>query len=128
MKVTSYQDARAFLEATRSELESQEALNSLMLGICVQLVHQPGIYKLKPCLKTVSDSSGLVCVAIMTPPHGVILSSQQGKFDLGAIQLVQELLQEGWNLPGTLGPVDTASVFAHAWSRVTGGKIEVLLL
>ena len=113
------------MESTRSELESKEALNSLMLGICGQLVHQPGIYKVAPCLKTIRDSSGLVCAAVMTPPHGIILYSHQGDFELGAIQLVKELLQEGWNLPGALGPVGTASVLAHAWSQVTGGRIEI---
>lgn len=39
MRIRSYIDAEMFLRDTQVELESNEAANSLMLGICGQLIH-----------------------------------------------------------------------------------------
>ena len=48
MKVKTYIDAEIFLRNTYVELESNEAANSLMLGICGQLIHHPERVKAAP--------------------------------------------------------------------------------
>ena len=125
MKISTYTDAEAFLRATRPELETQEAKNGLILGICGQLIDEPGRYKAAPCLKTVWDDNVLVIGAVMTPPHKLVLYAHQGDFQVGAAMLVDDLLREDWNIPGVLGPRDTAEGFAGAWAQTTGGATEI---
>jgi predicted GNAT family acetyltransferase len=58
MELRTYAEAQAFLHNTQAELESSEAANSLMLGICARLVRYPERIAAAPCLKTVHDQDG----------------------------------------------------------------------
>jgi predicted GNAT family acetyltransferase len=120
MQITTYTDAEAFLGNTRHALESNEAANSLMLGICGQLVRHPGRVKVAPCLKTVTDETGLILAALMTPPHKLIVHGHQGNLDGGTKLLIADLLGEGWRVPGVLGPSVAAKRMAEWWVAVTG--------
>ena len=120
MKVRTYSDAEIFLRNTQVELESNEAANSLMLGVCGQLVRHPERVKATPCLKTVEDENGLVLAAMMTPPHKLVVYGHQGDLDGGTRILVKDLAREGWRVPGVLGPSEAAKVAAEKWGEVTG--------
>jgi predicted GNAT family acetyltransferase len=120
MKVRTYTDVEAFLRNTRAELESNEAANSLMLGVCERLVRHPERVKAAPCLKTVKSRDGLVLAAMMTPPHKLVVYGHQGDIAGGARMLVQDMVGEGWKVPGVLGPNEAAKGVAEAWSEVTG--------
>jgi predicted GNAT family acetyltransferase len=120
MKVRTYTDAGAFLRNTRAELESNEAANSLMLGVCERLARHPERVKVAPCLKTVKGQDGLVLAAMMTPPHKLVVYGHQGDIAGGARMLVQALVSEGWKVPGILGPSEVAKAVAEVWSEVTG--------
>ena len=120
MKVRTYADAETFLKNTRAELESNEAANSLMLGVCERLACHPERVKAAPCLKTVGGQHGLVLAAMMTPPHRLVVYGHQGDIAGGARILVQDLVGEGWKVPGVLGPNEAAKGVAEAWSEVTG--------
>ena len=119
MNVRDYVDAEAFLRSTRRELESSEAANSLMLGICGQLSRHPERVKAAPCLKTVRDENGLVLAAMMTPPHNLVVYGHQGDLGGGARVLVEELVREEWRVPGVLGPSEAATRVAESWAEVT---------
>jgi predicted GNAT family acetyltransferase len=120
MEVRTYTGAEAFLRNTRAELESNEAANSLMLGVCERLVRHPERVKAAPCLKTVEGQDGLVLAAMMTPPHKLAVYGHQGDLTGGARMLVQALVSEGWKVPGILGPSEVAKAVAEVWSEVTG--------
>ena len=120
MKVRTYTGAGAFLRHTRAELEANEAANSLMLGICERLARHPERVKAAPCLKTVEGQDGLVLAAMMTPPHKLVVYGHQGDIASAARVLVQDLVGEGWEVPGILGPGEAAKGVAEAWSEVTG--------
>jgi predicted GNAT family acetyltransferase len=120
MQITTYTDAGAFLGNTREALESNEAANSLMLGICGQLARHPGRIKTAPCLKTVADETGLILAALMTPPHKLIVHGHQGDLDGGTRLLIADLLGEGWRVPGVLGPSVAAKRMAEWWVAATG--------
>jgi predicted GNAT family acetyltransferase len=120
MRVRTYTGAEAFLRNTRAELESNEAANSLMLGVCERLMRHPERVKAAPCLKTVEGKDGLVLAAMMTPPHKLVVYGHQGDIAGGARILVQDLVGEGWKVPGVLGPNEAAKGVAEAWSEVTG--------
>ena len=124
MKLRTYTDAEHFLRKTQVALEVQEAANSLMLGICGQLVHHPERFKAAPCLKTVEDRTGLILVAVMTPPHNLLVYGHRG--DLGAATgiLAQDLIADGWRVPGVMGPSEVAKVVAEAWTKATRRELE----
>lgn len=126
MKVRTYTDAASFLSNTRVELESSEAANSLMLGICEQLARHPAQVDTTPCLKTVEDETGLIVVAVMTWPRKLVVYGHQGDVDGGTSTLVQALVGERWRVPGVLGPSDVAKGVAKKWAAVTGGGFDLL--
>jgi len=122
MKVQNYTSAEDFLEATLDALELDEAANSLMLGICGVLIEHPGRYRETPCLKTATDEGGLVLAALMTPPHNLVVYHHRGDLRRGAEILVESVLSDGWQVPGIMGPVETASVVADVWTAHTGSR------
>ncbi len=124
MKITSYTDAESFLQNTQAELESNEAANSLMLGVCLRLVRYPERIKLSPCLKAVQDEKGLVLAAMMTPPHKLVGYGHQGNLDEGARVLAADLVNEGWKVPGVLGPREVVRQVAESWTETAGKQYE----
>lgn len=122
MKARTYGDAESFLKNTQTELEANEAANSLMLGICGQLIRHPQRVKAAPCLKTVEDERGLILAAVMTPPQKLVVYGHQGNLPGGTRMLVRDLVSEGWKLPGILGPSEAAKGVAERWAEVTGAR------
>jgi predicted GNAT family acetyltransferase len=120
MEVKTYAYAERFLRDTQVALEAKEAANSLILGICRQLLSHPERFKATPCLKTVEDKAGLVLAAVMTPPHKLVVYGHRGDLDGATRVLVQSLDSEGWKVPGVLGPSEVARVVAQRWVEVTG--------
>ncbi len=102
------------------QLESNEVANSLMLGICGQLVRNPQRYAAPPCLKTVEDDSGLVFAAVMTLPHNLVVYGHQGDLYGGAKLLVEDLVSSGWWVPGVLGPSTSARCVVERWAEASG--------
>jgi predicted GNAT family acetyltransferase len=125
MRVKTYADPALFLQDTQAELESNEAANSLMLGICGQLIDQPERFRASPCLKTLESESGLMLAALMTPPHKLVVFAHQGNLDDIARVLVDNLIEEGWRIPGVLGPSTAAQSIAARWSEATGNQSEL---
>jgi hypothetical protein len=124
-KSKTYTGAKTFLDNTRSELESSEAANSLILGICDQLARHPERSKTTPCLKTIEDENGLVLAAMMTPPHKLVVYGHQGDLDGAARILIEELAGEEWPMPGLLGPSAIASKVAESWTEITGQEYQL---
>ncbi|MFC2037593.1 GNAT family N-acetyltransferase [Chloroflexota bacterium] len=126
MKAKTYIDAASFLRDTQADLELNEAANSLMLGICGQLVRFPERVKTAPCLKTVEDHHGLVLTAVMTPPHKLVVVGHRGDLEAATAILVKDLVGEGWQVPGVLGPSEVAKGVAERWAEVarTGSCLE----
>jgi predicted GNAT family acetyltransferase len=119
MQVMTYADAGDFLKDTQAALELNEAANNLMLGICGQLIRQPERISTAPCLKVVEDHRGLVLAALMTPPHKLVVYGHQGDLVGGARALAEDLVSEGWQVPGVLGPSAVAQQVADTWTEFT---------
>ena len=120
MNVTSYVDAAQFLADIQMELESNEAANSLMLGLCARLIEHPERLKATPYLRAVADAQGLVLAALMTPPHNLLVYHHHGDLDESARALVGSLLRSAWQVPGVFGPTRAAEAVADAWTETTG--------
>ena len=120
MKIGVYNDPLDFLKETRNDLESSEAANGLMLGICEDLVRTPERYESAPCLRTVADEDGLMLAGLMTPPHKMVVYGRSGDIRVGMRALIRNLVGEEQVVPGVLGPTTVATSFAEKWSQATG--------
>jgi hypothetical protein len=96
-----------------------------MLGVCLRLIRYPDRLKTPPCLKAVKDESGLVLAAMMTPPHKLVVYGHQGDLDEGARVLVEDLVSQGWKVPGVFGPREAARRVVERWAEITGQRCEV---
>jgi predicted GNAT family acetyltransferase len=126
MRVHTYAGAEPFLQRTAPVLEANEVANSLMLGICGQLVRWPVLYQTAPCLKTVEAEGELILAALMTPPHRLVVSAHGGDPALAARCLVEDLLAGDWQMPGVLGPGMAAAPVAEAWAAQTGQHSQLV--
>lgn len=120
MKLTTYHDASEFLASVQSWLAARESVNSLTLGLAARLQADPNYYPSQPLFKSVEDESGLALVALMTPPHNLILTSERENILLAVKALAGHLTDEGWILPGVFGPSQLAREFASTWSELRG--------
>jgi predicted GNAT family acetyltransferase len=125
VRVHRYVDVERFLEDSRAALESNEAANSLMLGLCGRLERHPDRFKAAPWLRTVADAEGLVMAALMTPPHNLLVYHHRGELREGARALVGSLLRGAWQVPGVFGPSEAAKAVADAWTEATGGPVHL---
>lgn len=125
MKANTYEDVARFIEDTRPALELNEAANSLMLGLCGQIVQHPTWIRTAPCLMTVTDGVDLAILAVMTPPHRLIVVGHRQELADAAGRLVAALLQGRWDTPGVLGPGEAAAAVADAWVGAGAGRAEL---
>jgi len=117
--LTQYPAADAFLARAQADLERHEAVNNLMIGIAVRLKEFPERIQERPYLATVEDEGGLLAAAVMTPPHRVILHAEGD--DLESLRMIaQDLVANGWAVPGVTGPKHASRAFAEIWSELTG--------
>ena len=125
LQTASYENAAAFLGETQSALEANEALNCLLLGICLRLVAHPDRIEANPTFKTVCGDGHLLLAAVMTPPFNIVLADFGGDADAATMELAETLVAEGTSVPGVLGTAQIAESFARAWSDISGQSAEI---
>ncbi len=119
LRVRTHNTAQKFLQAAQADLETREAANGLMLGVCGQLVRHPERFPMPVCLKTVEENGTLLLAATMTPPHNLLLAGDPGRIEECAAALTAVLVREGWRIPGVFGPVELArTVMKHLAASV----------
>jgi hypothetical protein len=116
MRVERAPSVEAYLERAGGFLEVHEAENNLVFGICSNVQADPTQYEAPPYLATVVHGDKVVGSAIRTPPWRLVLAVMDHP---GAVhRLVDDLVDE--ELPGVVGPIETADAFSEAWSRAKG--------
>jgi uncharacterized protein len=119
--ITTYRQASDFLARARAELERNEVLNGLPLGITLRLQQFPERIEMPPYLATVEDEGKLIVTAVMTPPFRLIVTSNQGDaFGEAPSLLIHNLCEHGWPVPGVMGPSSLSDLFAQTWTSLTG--------
>ncbi len=111
-------DSPASLLAQAGELLRQaEAQNNLILGICAHAAQNRAVEAAPPWWLTIENGGKVSGVAVMTPPHSLVVSAMAG----AAIQCLADFLRnDDAPIPGVAGPSPAATAFAEAWSRATG--------
>ena len=117
MDLRRFADVDGFLAAAGGFLGAREAEHNLIFGICSQIRDHPGAFGDRPpYLAAVTSRDRVVAAALRTPPFNLILSEID---DPAAIDLLAE---DRWDddLPGVLGPVEHARMFAERWTSREG--------
>ena len=121
MIITTYLQASDFLARARAELERNVVLNGLPLGIALQLQKFSEPIEIPPYLATVEDEGKLIVAAVMTPPFRLIVASNQVEaFGEAPSLLIHHLRDQGWPVPGVIGPSPLSDLFAQTWTSLTG--------
>jgi GNAT superfamily N-acetyltransferase len=116
---TEYQDAGSFLGTARAALERHEAVNGLMLGLSMRLIHEPYAYGSQPYFATVGSAAGLQVAALMTPPHRLQIYAPEDRGWAGVGLVADGLLRGGWPVPGVMAGEAVAEAFAALWCSRT---------
>jgi len=119
MIAVTYPSAADFLQTSQPFLETNEATNSLLLGVSLRLKNAPDRMKTTPYFITVSNERALILAAMMTPPHNLVIYGQANQPPAMDI-LVQQLQADKAVPPGVLGPSAVAQKFAEVWATATG--------
>lgn len=114
----TYATATEFLAIMQARLEAQEVLYGLMLGIALRLQAHPEHIELPPYLATVTDAESRTAAALMTPPHGLLLYSDQVEARAALHMVARHLHNNGWTMPTVNGPTHLSTAFAQIWSQV----------
>ena len=126
MDLQTYPSAREFLKAAQPALEANEPANNLMYGLALWVQRFPERFLPPPYAGVVRGAGEVQAAALMTPPHNLIVLSTDNDSSGEAFDLVaRNLRQEGWPVPGVLGPTDAALAFAKAWRSLTGESYEL---
>jgi len=113
------ESAEKFLALAQPILEVQESINSLMLGLCLRLKSEPDRENCQPRYCLVRDESKTIrIVAMMTPPHKLILYSPNPSPEAYTF-LAANLCAANWPIPAVFAENQTAVDFAEIWGRMT---------
>ena len=118
MSITSYTDPQAFLNQARAYLERNEAATALILGMSLRMAEHG--FKEQPYLAVAESPAGIELAAMMTPPHRLVLWSEQQLPDQALAELAGDLHEHGWAISGSLGPPHLAEPFLQHWQALTG--------
>lgn len=113
MRIERASTVGEFLAQAGAFLEAREAEHNLIFGICSQIEADPGAFDAPPYLATILHGDKVVGAAIRTPPWRLVVSMLDHPG--AAHRLVDDLA--GDDLPGVVGPSESAAPFAAAWGR-----------
>jgi predicted GNAT family acetyltransferase len=120
MRLTIHSTAHDFLQHTQAALEEDEVTNNLMLGVAMRLQRSPELIKTPPYLATVSDGTGLVLAALMTPPYPLTLYARRVGAGEAYELVARDCIARDQPVQRVSGRVPLARDFAAVWSRLTG--------
>jgi predicted GNAT family acetyltransferase len=120
--MTFFSDAGLFLERVQPFLLAREAEHCLILGLLDGL-RAGAQWGAAPPLMALAEKGGEVAaVALMTPPHNLILSWIARDSTIDAI--AHELHASGVSIPGINSSAKIAQKFAAKWSELSGRVVR----
>ena len=126
IELRRWDSAESLLREVGDCLRESEAENNLVLGICDAIVRGSYAERPSPVLLSIHEQGKAAGVAMMTPPHNLLLTRLPSE----AIDpLIELLITEEIPIPGVSAPTPLAAEFAKRWTQRTGQsrKLEVSL-
>jgi hypothetical protein len=121
MSLRFFDDASEFRARMTPFLIEREAEHNLLFGLVETIVRDATKY-VERYLMLLEHGGDTVCVALMTPPHNIVLSLGD---DESIRALAAEVFDAGIPVPGVTGAAKEARTFADAWSELTGATAEL---
>ncbi len=118
MEIIEYDSSDTFLQRATPVLSRNEAFTGLLYGVAdrVGRVADADPANDPPFLATVEDGNGVQLIAIMTPPHRLLLHAANDGADAVVLQaLADHMRGTGLRPPGVLGPQPLPDAFAGIW-------------
>jgi uncharacterized protein len=122
-QIKFFSDAGEFLQRVQPFLLRREAEHCLILGLLDGLRTGEQWGAAPPLMGLVEKNGEVVAVALMTPPHNLILSWIADDSTIEAI--ANELHAAGVAIPGVNSSADVARKFAAKWSELSGRSFRV---
>ena len=113
-----FSDARQFLERVQPFLLNREAEHCLLLGLLDGLCAGEHWGTAAPLMAVAEERNEVAAVALMTPPHNLILSWTADDSTIDAV--AHELHATGVAIPGVNSSAEVARKFAQKWSELSG--------
>ena len=116
--VRPFRNAQEFLNATGDWLHHEEAQNNIFIGIAETLRLEPERVPTHPCFHAVfDDQSGVECVAVHLPPHGLAISQASDEAVGALVRFFSECSEKPEHVRA---PAVVATGFADAWQEQHG--------
>lgn len=122
-QIRFFSDAGEFLERVQPFLLKREAEHCLILGLLDGLRAGEQWGTESPLMASVENHDEVAAVALMTPPHNLIISWTADDSALDAI--ARELRTKAVTVPGVNSSADIARKFALKWSELSGHTFRV---
>ena len=118
IEIISHNHASELISLSGTYLEQNESEHNLPIGLAYRLAEDPYYYGSEsPLLLSILKQGKVVGVALMTPPHRIILSRISTEVQIAIVHLIRHLGEIGVQIPGVVGPVSEAQSFADCWVR-----------
>lgn len=115
MKLIEYTDVNAFLERTRSFLESDQALYGMALGTANRIAGGHRFGTEDPWFAVVEEGQWLRAIVLHTPPRPMILVTAE----LEAITpLIKGMQASGRKFTGVVGPSEAVPFVTGRWAHI----------
>jgi len=111
MKLTKFDNAKAFLERNAAFLEREEAANNLLLGLAIS--NQANAEDQSLYLN-ISDGEEIVFAASRMPGRNLIAFGDETRYDKWASVFTSFISEEQPTLPGVIGPKRIAELLADS--------------
>lgn len=119
MELTAVRDSsvKEFLEQAGPLLYRDEATNSLMLGLCGNILRAKESSKTPPVFVRILKDGSTVTAAVQTPPMNLVITF--AKTD--ELECLAKFLKETHvEFPGVVGPAAESEAFSTIWSKLSG--------
>lgn len=126
MHVTEFDNSADFLAHGAAILARNEAATGLIYGVAdrVGRVADTPDGDEPAFLASVDDGSDAVLLAVMTPPHRIILHGASDAPDEEALgRLIDHMRAARRSTPGSLGPCPYPETFARLWTSETNQRV-----
>ncbi|WP_377888994.1 GNAT family N-acetyltransferase [Alkalihalobacillus sp. R86527] len=116
MKLRTFTDPMKYLSYVQPFLEENEALHSLPLGLLFRIVKKQknGEELGKLLLGTIEEDGRIKLCFIQTPPHNLVLASDQNLSE-GTLNFASEKLSKEYLFPGVLGEKTIVEQFSKTY-------------
>ena len=121
MKLKRGNEVSQDYERVRRFLLAHEAYHGLMLGLLDAILNSPERFQ-QPYIAVVEEEGAVLAVVLQTPPRKLLLSRVE---KLEAIALIaQDLHSLQAQVPGVMGTLAAARIFAQYWHALTGQSYQ----